>query len=363
MKKARLILENGMVFEGEHFGFDGDCLGEVVFTTGMTGYQESITDPSFNQQILVFSYPMIGNYGINTEDFESLTAGVSGIVVGEYCKKPSHWQKNMSLDAFLKLQKVPGIAGIDTRKLVKIIRKAGTIKGMITTDMATDAICLEQVTKFDPKNHVSNVSTKNTYHLPGSGNRVVIIDFGMKKSILAELTKKACDIIVVPYNTPAHIILSYNPKGVVLSNGPGDPAHMPEEVFQTIRTLDGNLPLLGICLGHQLYALANGAKTYKLLFGHRGANHAVVDIAKNQVVMTSQNHSYAVDEKSLKHTNIVMTQYALNDKTVEGLAHEKFPSLTVQYHPESAPGPLDTNAIFTEFVECMTNQKIIEGVK
>ncbi len=361
MNNRKLVLENGQVFEGVGFGSLAEVKGEIVFTTGMTGYQESITDPSFHQQLLVFTYPVIGNYGINITDFESLGYGASAVIVEEYCEKPSHWEKTTSLDAFMKQKNIPGISQIDTRKLVKIIREEGTVRGKICDIEEDTTFVVGELKDFTAEKHVPIVSTKNTYHVPGKGERVVIIDFGMKKSILSELTKRECDVIVVPYDTPASEILSYKPKGIILSNGPGNPADLPESI-NIIKELNGKAVIFGICLGHQLYALANNATTYKLLFGHRGGNHPVYDIAADKVYITSQNHSFTVDEKSIAGTDLEITQIALNDKTIEGLQHKTYPAFTVQYHPESSPGPLDTNDLFNRFLTMITENEKREEV-
>ena len=345
----KLVLENGMEFLGFAFGANVENSGEVVFTTGMTGYQESITDPSFTQQLLIFTYPLIGNYGVNMHDFESLQYGVAGVIAAEYCEYPSHWRKTKSLSEFLVEKNVPGISGIDTRKLTKIIREQGTLRGRIC-DVAVataDVVAILKTTIFT--NHVQKVSSDKAYTIPGKGHRIVVIDYGIKKSILQDLADRNCDLIVVPYDTDYETIMSFQPDGVLLSNGPGNPAELVEQIA-VIQKLNGKLPIMGICLGHQLYALANGAKTEKLLFGHRGMNHPVLNIATDEVYLTSQNHSYAVNTASVADTDLEILMVALNDRTIEGIKHKTYPAFTVQFHPEACAGPKDTNFLFDDFL-------------
>ncbi|MBD8025838.1 glutamine-hydrolyzing carbamoyl-phosphate synthase small subunit [Ureibacillus sp. Re31] len=355
MKKRLLILEDGTVFNGEAFGSDKASQGEVVFTTGMTGYQETLSDPSFYGQIVTFTYPLIGNYGINRDDFESITPAIKGMVCRELAKEPSNFRSDLSLNDYLLSQDIPGIEGIDTRKLTRIIRSKGAVKAILTA--ADEEVNVEQVVnmlKATPlmTNHVKEVSPKAAYPSPGRGKRVVLMDFGMKHGILRELNKRDCDVLVVPYNTSAEQILAWHPDGIMLSNGPGDPADVTEGI-ETIRQLIGKVPIFGICLGHQLFALACGAKSFKLPFGHRGANHPVKDLRTGRTELTSQNHGYAIDENSLEGTGLEVTHVALNDGTVEGLRHKKYPVFTVQYHPEASPGPEDSNHLFDEFIELM----------
>lgn len=352
----KLILENGLVFDGFAFGADTMAAGEVVFTTGMTGYQEALTDPSFTKQLLIFTYPLVGNYGVNANDFESLQYGAAGVIVGEYCDNPSHWRKSLTLSDYLNSKNIPGISGIDTRQLTKIIREVGTLRGKICDISVSTEQVVAELKKLTMTGHVAMVSPEKPYTIPGKGNRVVVIDYGVKKSILQALADRNCDLIVVPYNTDYNTIMSFQPDGILLSNGPGDPSELSEAIA-TIKQLNGKLPIMGICLGHQLYALANGAKTEKLLFGHRGANHPVYNIANDKVYITSQNHSYAVNEASLTQTDLVVTDIALNDKTVEGLAHKTYPAFTVQYHPEACAGPRDTNFLFDTFLTMIETAK------
>lgn len=354
--KRKLVLENGMEFSGNGFGSDQFTVGEVVFTTGMTGYQETMSDPSFHKQIIVFTYPLIGNYGINPSDFESLNPFVGGIVVHEYAQTESHWQSQMNIDAFLKKQNIPGLCGIDTRALVKTIRSKGSMKGKFCNDNECTEEVVKKLQNTTLEHHVPEVSTPRPYSAPAEGYRVVLIDYGMKKSILKELYRRHCDIVVVPYNTDAQSILELNPDGIMLSNGPGNPEELLDSI-NTIKELRGKVPMFGICLGHQLYALAHGAKTYKMLFGHRGANHPVKELATNRVHITSQNHGYVVDEDSLKNTSLEVTHRALNDGTIEGLQDKENWAFTVQYHPESSPGPHDNEYLFNRFMSMIEEFK------
>ncbi|MFD2628316.1 carbamoyl phosphate synthase small subunit [Oceanobacillus kapialis] len=350
MNKKQLVLEDGTVFIGEGFGSNREMIGEIVFNTGMTGYQEIITDPSYCGQIVTMTYPLAGNYGINRDDFETVNPFIHGFIVKETCEVPSNFRSEESLDNYLKVHDIPGIHGIDTRKLTKIIRKHGTMKAIIGDQEETvEALLAKLASKQLPTNQVSQTSTIKPYVVPGRGRRIVLVDFGMKHGILRELTKRNCHITVVPYNYSAENILRLKPDGIMLTNGPGDPKDVPEAITM-INELIGKVPIFGICLGHQLLALACGADTEKMKFGHRGSNHPVKDLSKGKTYITSQNHSYAVNEASLANTALQLTQVALNDGTVEGIKHKKHPAFSVQYHPESSPGPDDTNHLFDEFL-------------
>ncbi|RAS79822.1 carbamoyl phosphate synthase small subunit [Priestia endophytica] len=355
--KRQLILEDGTVFIGEGFGSTKEMMGEVVFNTGMTGYQEVLSDPSYCDQIVTMTYPLIGNYGINRDDFESITPAVKGFIVKETCDFPSNFRSEYSLHTFLEEKGIPGLSGIDTRKLTRRIRTVGAMKGKICgmdenpeevaaalrgTDFATD--------------QVSRVSTMKPYPSPGRGFKVVVVDFGMKHGILRELTERHCDVIVVPYNTTAEEILRLNPDGIMLTNGPGDPKDVPE-AQEMIKGVLGKIPLFGICLGHQLFALTCGADTEKMKFGHRGANHPVQNVETKQVMITSQNHGYAVREESVENTDLEITHIALNDDSVEGLKHTKYRAFTVQFHPEASPGPEDASSLFEQFITMMEEEK------
>ncbi len=360
MNKRQLILEDGTVFTGTAFGAEADRIGEVVFNTGMTGYQEILSDPSYCGQIVTMTYPLIGNYGINRDDFESIAPAVSGLVVKEASQFPSNWRSGNSLDEYLKIHNIPGIAGIDTRKLTRIIRQHGTLKGAIVSAGQTAESVLEVLrASVLPADQVKRVSTKRAYPSPGRGHRVVLVDFGMKHGILRELNNRDCDVVVVPYNATAEEVLNYSPDGVMLSNGPGDPKDVPQ-ALDLIKGIQGKVPIFGICLGHQLFALANGADTERLKFGHRGSNHPVKELATGKITITSQNHGYTVREGSLAFTPLEVTHRALNDGTVEGLKHTEYPAFTVQYHPEASPGPEDASPLFDEFINMIEASKAEE---
>ncbi|MRG85466.1 carbamoyl phosphate synthase small subunit [Salinibacillus xinjiangensis] len=355
--KRKLVLEDGTVFTGYAFGSERDGGGEVVFNTGMTGYQEILSDPSYCGQMVTLTYPLIGNYGINLDDFETIQPSIAGLIVKENCELPSNFRSEETLHQFLKKKDIPAIYGIDTRKLTKIIRSRGTMKGMFAPVERPDLEIVQQLNKTTlPINQVSQVSTVKPYVVPGRGHRIVLIDYGMKHGILREFTKRNCHVTVVSYDTTAEEILQLKPDGVMLSNGPGNPKSVPESI-QTIQLLLGRVPIFGICLGHQLIALACGADTHKLVFGHRGSNHPVKDMETGRVWMTSQNHGYAVEYSSLKQTELEMSQYALNDGTVEGLKHNHYRVFSVQYHPESAPGPQDSNSLFDRFLQMIQDHK------
>ncbi|AJD90935.1 carbamoyl phosphate synthase small subunit [Jeotgalibacillus malaysiensis] len=358
MTNKLLILEDGSVFKGEGFGWMGDAEGEVVFNTGMTGYQEILSDPSYCAQMVVLTYPLIGNYGINRDDFESIHPYIKALIVREACDLPSNFRSEASIDDLLKEKKIPGLSGIDTRRLTKLIRSYGTMKGRICEETAEIARVVSDLKSSAlATDQVSRVSTKSSYPSPGRGKRVVVVDYGMKHGILRELNRRQCDVIVVPYHTSAKEILRLHPDGVVLSNGPGDPKSVPESV-KAVKELIGAVPIFGICLGHQLLALAGGADTFKLKFGHRGSNHPVKDIETGKVAITAQNHGYAVDEDSLLTTDFIVTHKALNDGTVEGIKHREHAVFSVQYHPEASPGPEDANELFDRFIQLMKEEEI-----
>lgn len=356
MTKRLLILEDGTVFEGKAFGASCDVTGEIVFNTGMTGYQESITDQSYNGQILTFTYPLVGNYGINRDDYESISPTCKGVVVAEATRRASNWRNQMTLDEFLKAKNIPGISGIDTRALTKIIRQYGTMKATLVSEGDTKQLHEQLQETVLPVDGIDQVSTKASYPAPGTGKNIVLVDFGLKHSILREFAKRDCNVTVVPHTTTSEEILQLNPDGVMLSNGPGDPTDVPH-ALDMIRGVQGKIPVFGICMGHQLFSLANGATTYKMNFGHRGFNHAVREIATGRVDFTSQNHGYAVERDSLPDC-LLITHEEINDKSVEGVRHRDFPAFSVQYHPDAAPGPHDASYLFDDFLEMIDAWKL-----
>ncbi|MFA6078850.1 MAG: glutamine-hydrolyzing carbamoyl-phosphate synthase small subunit [Candidatus Omnitrophota bacterium] len=354
--KAILALESGKVFKGLSFGAEGESYGEVVFNTSMTGYQEILTDPSYKGQIVAMTYPLIGNYGVNEEDVESRKPFVEGFVVKEYSKHFSSWRGSRSLGAYLKANKIIGIEGVDTRSLTLHIRQAGAMKAVISTK-DTDIKRLIKKAKDSPGligiDLAKEVSAGKKYTWRGMGSnrkRIAVIDTGVKYDILRKLAKNGCDSIVVPITTTADEIIDMAPDGILLPNGPGDPAAVGN-VVEVVRQLIGKFPIFGICLGHQMLGLAFGGKTFKLKFGHHGANHPVKDLKTGKVCITSQNHGFCVDIGSLNKKEIEMTHVNLNDGTPEGLRHKKLPIFSVQFHPESAPGPHDSEYLFGEFVK------------
>ncbi|TKD71458.1 carbamoyl phosphate synthase small subunit [Pseudalkalibacillus hwajinpoensis] len=347
MKKGYLALENGAVFEGVLIG-DLEATGEVVFNTSMTGYQEIVTDPSYAGQIIVFCYPQIGNYGMNDFDSESEHLHLHGVVTGEQCETPSHYLSNNSFSNGLAQKHIPSLTGVDTRALVKMLRDHGTMKGKILTELPVAEIDWRLGESYVPL-----VSVKEFKHFPNNGPHIVLIDFGYKKSILTALQSIGCAVTVVPYNTTLDQLLDLNPDGVVLSNGPGNPEALSAS-YETIRIISEMYPVFGICLGHQLLALAHGASTRKLSFGHRGSNHPVKHVETGKVYITSQNHGYEVVQDSLIDTGFKPTFMNLNDGTVEGLMHVKYNIQSVQFHPEAHAGPSDTAYLFDDFLQQIT---------
>lgn len=352
-----LILEDGSVYSGEGFGADIETNGEVVFTTGMTGYQEAITDQSYANQILVFTNPLIGNYGVTLADYESLRPQIKGVICHQVARHPDNWRMQESLPQFLQKMNIPGIQGIDTRQLVKKLRIHGTLNGKIAnSEKEVEKIAASLKGQNLTQNIISQVSTKTPYPIPGSKRNIIVVDFGLKNSILRELSKRDCNCIVVPFNTTAEEILNLHPDGVLLSNGPGDPSEM-REAIKMVQKIEKYLPVFGICMGHQVFALANGATTYKMKFGHRGFNHPVREIATGKIGFTSQNHGYAVDEKSINSTDLMITYQEINDHTVEGLRHKRYPAFSVQFHPDATPGPHDAENLFDEFMTMVDNYR------
>ena len=373
-KKALLVLEDGKYFEGRSFGADGERTGEVVFNTSITGYQEILTDPSYNGQIVTMTYPLIGNYGVNVNDFESGKPQVEGFVVKEHCKIPSNYRSTQSLGDFLKDNGIPGIEGIDTRALTRHIRLQGAMKGVLTTVGSEIDVLTAKAVDFPGlvgRDLVSNVTCSEPYHwtenlydiehnAEATGTdarfRVAAYDFGIKQNILRYLTNRGCDVTVFPADTPADQLLEIDPDGVFLSNGPGDPEPVQYAVRNIRQIVKAGKPMFGICLGHQLTALALGAKTYKLKFGHRGANQPVQQISTGKVEITSQNHGFAVDADSIDTDTVELSHINLNDNTVEGLRHKELPVFCVQYHPEASAGPHDAEYLFDQFIDLMHKQ-------
>lgn len=344
--KAKLILENGTIFEGKAFGYLKESVGEVVFNTGMTGYQEVLTDPSYYGQIVNMTYPLIGNYGINLEDVESSSIKVKGFIVREKCSSPSNFRCEFELDDYLKQNKIIGLEGIDTRALTKILRNSGTMKGIITLEDVSLKEVEAKLEHFSNKEAVKTVSTKEVLELDGEGKHVAIIDFGIKQNIIRNFQKRGCKVSIFPHNATAEEVLSVNPDLVFLSNGPGDPEDLVESI-ENIKQLVGKKPIVGICLGHQLLALSLGGTTSKLKFGHRGSNHPVKDLERNRVHITSQNHGYVVEKLP---EDMEVTHININDGTVEGMKHKTLPIYSVQFHPEACPGPKDSEYIFDRFM-------------
>lgn len=401
MKPAILALADGTIFEGIAFGAEGECVGEVVFNTAMTGYQEVLTDPSYKGQIVCMTYPLIGNYGINPEDIESRRPFVEGFIVKEGCPYPSNWRKSQSLEAYLKEWGIVGIQGIDTRALTKRIRDQGAMEGVISTvdlsppslvnkarsspgligrDLVKEVTCTEPFRwsqgqwrwptgytddrspmaddRETPKTQLDLFGHRST--VGGHRYRVVAVDCGIKYNILRQLVSHGCDVVIVPASTTADEILAYDPDGILLSNGPGDPEGVPY-LIETTRRLIGSRPIFGICLGHQILGLALGGRTYKLKFGHHGANHPVKELHTARVEITTQNHGFAVDMGSFRSEEVELTHVNLNDGTVEGMRHTRLPLFSVQYHPEASPGPHDSRYLFHRFVALMQQERGIQA--
>jgi carbamoyl-phosphate synthase small subunit len=356
--RALLALEDGTVFYGNTFAGEGEISGEVVFNTGMTGYQEVLTDPSYKGQIVTMTYPLIGNYGINSEDIESSRIQVEAFVVREYEPVPSNWRSQKTLADYLNEEGKIGIEGIDTRALTRHIRLAGAMRGVISTE-DLDPQSLTRKAKASQgligRDLVKEVTCHQSYQWPrekGARYRVVTLDCGMKFNIARSLARRGCDVTVVTASTTADEIKAMKPDGVLLSNGPGDPEPITYAVH-TIQNLIGEYPTFGICLGHQLLGLAFGGKTFKLKFGHRGINHPVKNLLTGKVEITTQNHGFCVDIESIKDPEIEITHINLNDQTLEGMRHRSLPVFSVQYHPEASPGPHDSSYLFNEFIKMM----------
>ncbi len=350
--QARVVLEDGTVLAGRAIGARGGTGGEVVFTTAMTGYEEILSDPSYRGQIVTMAYPLIGNYGVSGEAWESFRPHVAGFIVAEAADRPHHWHARGTLAAALAEWQIVGVAGVDTRFLVRHLRSRGLQRGVISTEDVPDqalvarARALPDIATLDL---VGEVSRQAPDHLPGPGPRVAVLDCGVKNGILAHLRRRGCDVWILPHRTSAEEILALAPAGVVLSPGPGDPKALAYQIAQ-VRRLWDRLPIFGICLGHQLVGRAAGGETFKLPYGHRGSNHPVKDLETGRVCVTTQNHGYAVDEDTLEGSEVIVTHRNLNDGTVEGLRHRRLPIVSVQYHPEGRPGPDDSAYLFDRWL-------------
>lgn len=352
VNEAKIALEDGTILKGESFGYETTKVGEIVFSTGMVGYTESLTDPSFKGEILMSTYPLEGNYGVNEEWYQSDKIQVEGFIVREVCKNVSNFSSQKTLDEFLKEFKVPGISGIDTRDLTLKIREQGSMKGAISTEEIDDNDLLELARNQQSiinMDLVPKVSTKeiNIFN-EDSKKKVAIIDCGIKKSIIEGFLEKEIGVILYPYNTDYKTILDYSPNGLMVSCGPGNPDRVYETI-ETVQKLSNHLPIFGICMGQQLIAKSFGAKSYKMKFGHRGSNQPVKDLETGKVFITSQNHGFTIDKESLKDTDLELTQVNLNDGTPEGISHKELPLHCIQYHPEACPGPNDTRFVFDIF--------------
>lgn len=363
MDKARyLLLENGAVFKGKAFGAEGDVTGEVVFTTGMTGYLETLTDPGYYGQIIIQTFPLIGNYGVIPQDFESRKSFVKGYIVRDWCQEPSNFRNQGDLDTFLREQNIPGIYGIDTRALTRMVRENGVMNAVILSELPED----NSAVAWEMKNYriteaVASTSCTEREECPrteetAAPKKVAILDLGMRRNSCRELQKRGCDVVILPYNTTAEEILALNPDGIMISDGPGDPAENVEVIREIKKLMNAGVPVFGACLGHQLIALAAGARTVKMKHGHRGASQPARRIADGKVYITSQNHGYEVVTESLP-ANAEVSFVNVNDNTCEGITYKDIPVFSVQFTPESCCGPLNTLSLFDEFVKLMEEVK------
>ena len=369
-RTAYLVLEDGSIHRGESFGAEIPGHGEVVFNTSMTGYQEVLTDPSYAGQLVTLTYPLVGNYGINPQDFESRQIRVAGLITREHCDRPSHGRSDRTLDEFLRSQDIPGISGVDTRAITRRLREHGVMMGLLTTESPEDALALlSQMPRYDDQDLVRTVTAGERYRWSAAGpeasegfpaisagddsaetrHRILVTDVGLKYNILRLLQERGCEVIAVPADTDAADMLAMGPSGILLSPGPGDP-QLLDYVVGNVRQILGRVPVMGICLGHQLVARALGADTFKLKFGHRGGNHPVQDLNTGRVYITAQNHGFAVNPDTLP-PGLEVSHINLNDGTVEGMRHRDLPLFTIQYHSEASPGPRDSEYIFDQFLD------------
>jgi len=366
-RRAYVVLADGSSYQGYSFGAETETYGETVFNTGMTGYQEALTDPSYAGQLVVFTYPLVGNYGINFTDNESIKVQVAGFIVREHCTTPDKRSDETTLHEFLTAQGVPGVYGIDTRSITRRLRRAGVMMGTVCLDSPRSGKArLARIPKYDTLDYVKRVTTKHAYQWKndwtaenGERNRILVNDYGVKNNILNMLSIRDCDVIVVPATVTSKEILGYNPDGILLSPGPGDPALL-DYIVDTLDGILGKIPIMGICLGHQVVARALGAKTFKLKFGHRGANHPVKEIATGRINITAQNHGYAVDDKGLPK-GLTISHTHVNDGTIEGMIHQEMKIMTIQYHSEASPGPRDNEYIFDRFLDLIADKKGLNG--
>ncbi len=355
--KRYLVLENGKVFEGEGFGADKPVMAEIVFTTAMTGFFETLTDPSYHGQAVVHTFPLIGNYGIIPEDAESNRVGPSAYIVREWCEKPSNFRCSGDLDAFLRKNEITGLSGIDTRALTRMLREAGTMNGMITDD--PDSVDIEEVKKYRVDKPVYQVSMQGNSpeEVDSPILNIALIDYGKKDNIDRELTARGCNVKVFPHNANPDDILAFKPDGIFLSNGPGDPKDNVEGVKTLQELIPHKIPTMGICMGHQIFAIANGCSTRKMKYGNRGANQAVKNTIDGRVYITSQNHGYEVDATSIDEDKAVELYVNVNDGSNEGILYKEMPAFTVQFHPEACGGPRDTKFLFDEYIKMVEENK------
>ena len=358
--KGIIYLEDGTIYKGKGFGYEGTKVGEIVFNTGMTGYQKTLTDPSYKEQIITMTYPLMGNYGINDTDNESEGIHAFGMITKDICYKTTNWKCKKNIDEWLKDEKVPGVYDIDTREITRKIRSRGTMKCLITTeDLSLDSMKKIMGAVELNVDQMKTAGTEEVISLPASKCKfkVAVIDLGVKKSILKELNGRGCDLTIFPYGSPCSDILSINPDGIFITNGPGDPKAATETIKEVAKLIEKDLPVFGICMGHQILALALGGNTFKLKYGHRGCNHGVFDKNTGRSYITSQNHGYSVKGESIILKGLEITHLNLNDGTVEGMQHISKPIFSVQFHPESSPGPNDTGYLFDKFIALMEGGK------
>lgn len=359
----KIVLENGTEFYGYGFGADRDAINEIVFSTGMVGYQELVSDPSYTDQMVVMTYPLVGNYGITDEDYETKFPSLGGMVVREYNDVPSNFRYTKTLSEVLEEHNIPAISGVDTRRITRIIRDEGSQKVLITSADTPKEEAMRRISEYKyPTDMVARVSCKKRWFSRTANHKydIVAIDCGIKYNIIRLMNERGCNVTIVPYNTPAEEILAFNPDGVFLSNGPGDPEYVTPAI-EAINKIRGKVPIFGICLGLQMIGIAYGAKSYKMKFGHRGCNHPVRDLQTGKIHITSQNHSYAIDVGSLKNTDLEITHLNILDGTTEGVESKKDRVFAVQYHPESAPGPQDSIYLFDRFIEMIENWRKENG--